>query len=107
MPDDSPILGLPLIQPAQAQKHVTHNEAIRLLDVLVQAVAKSRGANVPPASPVDGDRHLVGAAPTGDWAGRAQMIAFRENGTWQFLTPKEGWSAYVLSEQAVAHFLGG
>lgn len=34
MSDDlSPVLSLPLIQPAQAQKHVTHNEALRLLDV--------------------------------------------------------------------------
>ena len=32
MPDLSPILSLPLMQASQAQKHVTHNEALRLLD---------------------------------------------------------------------------
>lgn len=35
MSDTSPTLHLPLIQPSQAQKHVTHNEAIMALDHLV------------------------------------------------------------------------
>ncbi len=34
MSENSPLLDLPLIQPAQAQKHVTHNEALERLDVL-------------------------------------------------------------------------
>jgi hypothetical protein len=98
MSDVSPILSLPLIQPAQAQKHVTHNEAIRLLDLLVQGVALTQGTNAPPASPAEGDRHLVGSAPTGDWAGQAGKLAFREDGLWQFLTPQNGWSFHVLAE---------
>ncbi|EAQ07718.1 hypothetical protein [Yoonia vestfoldensis] len=36
MSDQSPRLSLPFILPAQAQKHVTHNEAIELLDLIVQ-----------------------------------------------------------------------
>jgi hypothetical protein len=78
MSDVSPILSLPLIQPAQAHKHVTHNEALRLLDVLVQPVLTSCGQNVPPASPAEGERHILGVAPTGAWAGRPLAIAFRE-----------------------------
>ncbi|UXN74156.1 DUF2793 domain-containing protein [Devosia sp. A8/3-2] len=31
--------------PQQAQKHVTHNEAIRALDALVQPIVESRAAN--------------------------------------------------------------
>ena len=38
MPDTSHALSLPLIQPSQAQKHVTHNEALRILDAVVQLV---------------------------------------------------------------------
>jgi hypothetical protein len=34
---------LPLIQPAQAQKHVTVNAAMMALDVLVQTVQRRRG----------------------------------------------------------------
>lgn len=107
MPDTSPILGLPLIQPAQAQKHVTHNEALRVLDVLVQPVVASRGANVPPASPAEGERHIVGAAPTGAWAGQAQAVAQFEAGQWAFLTPQAGWRVHVLAEDGEAIFSGG
>lgn len=38
MPDKTPNLALPFILPAQAQKHVTHNEALQRLDALVQLV---------------------------------------------------------------------
>jgi hypothetical protein len=33
--DQTPNLKLPYILPSQAQKHVTHNEALRLLDAVV------------------------------------------------------------------------
>ena len=36
MSQSSARLTLPFIQAAQAQKHVTHNEAVRALDMLVQ-----------------------------------------------------------------------
>lgn len=35
MSDLSARLDLPLIKPSQAQKHVTHNEALQILDGLV------------------------------------------------------------------------
>ena len=35
-------LGLPVIAAAQAQKHVTHNEALRILDALVMLSVKDR-----------------------------------------------------------------
>ena len=34
--DETPNLTLPYIMAAQAQKHVTHNEALRALDAVVQ-----------------------------------------------------------------------
>ena len=42
MPDTTNIQSLPLIQPAQAQKHVTHNEALKILDLIVQMSVASR-----------------------------------------------------------------
>ena len=41
--NDTPNLALPYILASQAQKHVTHNEAIRTLDCLVQLAVESRG----------------------------------------------------------------
>lgn len=107
MPDVSPILSLPLIQPSQAQKHVTHNEALRTLDLLVQMVVATRGTNVPPLTPVEGERHIVGTAPTGAWAGQPATIALYETGVWQFVTPLPGWGAHVLAEDDVAQFIDG
>jgi hypothetical protein len=98
MSDLSPILSLPYIMPAQAQKHVTHNEAIRLLDLLVQMTVADRSRSVPPDSPSVGARHIVGPSPAGDWAGQAGRIALREENAWAFFAPQEGWRAQVLAE---------
>ena len=54
MSDISPRLELPLLQPAQAQKHVTHNEALRILDIFVQLTVEEFEATDPPVSPVEG-----------------------------------------------------
>ena len=106
MPDTSTILSLPLILPAQAQKHVTHNEALRLLDVMVQLAVKSRALTTPPASPALGDRYIVPLAASGAWAGQAGRIALYESGVWQFFAPLKGWQAWVEAEAAMAIFDG-
>ena len=53
MADISPHLLLPYILAAQAQKHVTHNEALRLLDAMVQLSVLNLSLTAPPASPAD------------------------------------------------------
>lgn len=98
MSDDTPLLSLPLILPSQAQKHVTHNEALRLLDVLVQLAVTDRTRTAPPAAPVEGDRHLVAAGATGDWAGRSGQIAAFWGGAWMYLVPRPGWTLHVIAE---------
>jgi len=56
MSDATTHLLLPYILAAQAQKHVTHNEALRLLDGLVHLSVLDRDLTAPPGSPADGDR---------------------------------------------------
>lgn len=107
MSDDlSPVLSLPLIQPAQAQKHVTHNEALRRLDVLVQPAAASRSLSAPPDFPAPGGRWIVPPGATGAWAGQDRAIALHENGDWMFLAPLPGWQVQLLDEGAAAVFDG-
>jgi hypothetical protein len=106
MPDDTDILGLPLILPNQAQKHVTHNEALAVLDVIVQLAVITRDQTVPPALAVTGDRHIVPAGATLDWAGRAGHVAVMTAAGWQFHAPNPGWQAQVLAEGQVAVFDG-
>lgn len=96
--ETSALLGLPYIQAAQAQKHVTHNEALRALDVIVQAAVTDRTRAVPPGSPTEGDRHLVASGASGDWAGQDGALALFQNGVWLFHMPKAGWRVHVLDE---------
>lgn len=100
----SQVLGLPYIQPSQAQKHVTHNEALKRLDVLVQLVVSSRTTATPPSAPPDGRRHVVPGGATGDWADQDGKLAVFQNGAWIFIDPLVGWQAYVKDEDTYIVF---
>lgn len=95
MTDTSLILGLPYIQPSQAQKHVTHNEALRVLDALVQLSVVATDASLPPSGAASGDRYVVAGSGQGLWAGHGGEIAVFDGITWTFLAPQTGWQAYV------------
>jgi hypothetical protein len=105
--DDTANLKLPNILPSQAQKHVTHNEALRILDALVQLSVKSASLSAPPATPVEGERYIVAPAPTGAWAVAAGQIAAFQDGAWRFLAPAEGWLAYVEDENKFLYLDSG
>jgi Protein of unknown function (DUF2793)/GDSL-like Lipase/Acylhydrolase family/Alpha-L-arabinofuranosidase B, catalytic len=104
--DITPNLKLPYIVAAQAQKHVTHNEALRLLDAAVQIAVADRDLASPPATPVDGARYIVAASPTGAWASHAGHIAAFQDGAWAFLIPLEGWLAWVADEDKLLVYTG-
>jgi len=102
----TPHLALPLLAAAQAQKHVTHNEALSCLDALVHLSVKERNRTAPPATPEEGDRYLVGAGATGAFSGQQARIALFDLGAWRFLVPRPGWRAYVEAEDAIVVFDG-
>ncbi|WP_170559474.1 DUF2793 domain-containing protein [Ruegeria atlantica] len=94
MSQNSPKLNLPFLQPSQAQKHVTHNEALRRLDLVVQLSVMSTDATTPPSVPAQGQLYALGSAPIGDWSGHAaELAAWLDNG-WHFITPEMGWRAW-------------
>ena len=86
--DETPNLRLPYIMAAQSQKHVTHNEAIRALDAVVQLSVLDRDLSTPPGSPADGARYIVAGSPTGAWSGHAGNIAAYQDGAWTFYPPR-------------------
>lgn len=98
--DTTPNLTLPYILASQAQKHVTHNEAVRALDALVHLMVLDQDLATPPGAPADGDRYIVAASPSGDWTGQAGKIAAYQDAAWAFHTPREGWTAWVADEHA-------
>ena len=88
-------LNLPFIAAGQAQKHVTHNEAIQHLDAIVQLSVESATLVAPPSGAGEGARYLVPAAATGAWAGRTGQIAVVDTGNWRFHVPAAGWLVWV------------
>lgn len=104
--DETYQLGLPLLQPAQAQKHVTVNEALAKLDGLTQLTLASVGVITPPLAAEDGEAYGVPVGAVNDWAGNIGDIAIRSNGGWVFSTPHAGWRAYIADEGKFAVFDG-
>jgi len=90
----TPNLALPYLAAAQAQKHVTVNEALDHLDGIVQLSVISSTLTVPPATPSEGDRYIVAASATGAWAGWDGSVAHFSGGAWLRLIPTTGWLAW-------------
>jgi hypothetical protein len=94
-PTESPRYTLPLLVAGQAQKELTHNEALILLDALIGASAAAANAVTPPAAPQPGQCWAIGAAPTGSWAGQAGRLAIATAGGWRFCAVPDGFAVRI------------
>lgn len=94
----TPRLSLPLLAAGQAQKHVTHNDALTRLDALIHLVVDSRSQTAPPVVPTELSAYIVPAGGSGVFAGRTDQVALFEDGGWTFLVPRPGWQAWVSDE---------
>lgn len=106
MPDTLPNLGLPLLVPSQAQKTVTHNEALLILDSLVQLAVLDRDRTEPPGLPAPGDRHIVAAPAAAEWSGHDHSIATMTESGWRYDLPAPGWIGYDRGAGALVLFDG-
>ncbi len=107
MSETSAILALPYLLASQAQKHVTHNEALQLLDALVQLRVTAFDATLPPLTPSLGEAYALGAAPSGAWAGQANQLAIWQGEAWLFIAPQPGWRAWGLTPAELRIWQGG
>ncbi|MGR3635052.1 MAG: DUF2793 domain-containing protein [Shimia sp.] len=107
MSDRSPNLDMPYLMPSQAQKHVTHNEALQVLDAIVQLTVRAFDATTPPSAPEAGDRYALGSGVTGDWAGQDGLLAHWEGTGWMFISPQSGWRAWGQDESELRVFGSG
>ena len=86
-------LRVPLLAASQAQKHVTVNEALLLVDTLLQAAVLGF-ADAPAGGEVDGDCYIVGSG-SGVFTGWDGRIARKQDGAWFSFLPGagggEGW----------------
>lgn len=107
MTDATPRLALPYLDAGQAQKEMTHNEALARIDLLLAATAEAIGAIDPPDAPLPGQTWLLGAAPTGAWAGRAGTLAGWTDGGWRFAEPVDGLRVRVRDTGIEAVYSSG
>lgn len=89
-------LKLPYLMASQAQKHVTHNEAIRLLDALVQASVISAIQQSPPLDPQEGAAYIVPIDASGVFENKTDQLAIYADAEWMFLPPAEGWRVWNI-----------
>lgn len=103
----TPRFGLPLLAAGQAGKELTHNEALSLIDLLVQPVVQASGTIVPPAAPRPGQCWIVGAGATGAWSGRDGRLAGWTDGGWRFAEPVEAMVLWDVSQAIPIAYRGG
>lgn len=87
----SPRLALPLLVSGQAQKELTHNEALLLIDMALMPLVESVGTTTPPTAPHPGQCWIVGTSPSGAWSGAANRLA-----AWT----ADGWRTMALPVHA-------
>ncbi|KRE12005.1 hypothetical protein ASE63_20000 [Bosea sp. Root381] len=96
----SPRLGLAYLAAAQAQKHVTLNDALRRLDAVVQVAVASMSVAVQPASPAEGETYVLPPGAAGPAWGTmlpGSLAAFQD-GAFVEIRPWAGFLAYVADE---------
>jgi hypothetical protein len=98
--------ALPLLEAAQAQKHVTVNEALVRVDALAAAIVISRSRALPPDDAGDGYLWIVPEGAGGAWSGRAGALALSDNQGWSFTTPRAGQRVWLSDEGEEARFDG-
>lgn len=96
----TPKLALPELSVAQSSKELTHNQALAMLDQLVQMVVIDKDLSAPPISPANGAAYIVAASATGAWAGKEGQIAYwlTSVAAWTFVAPLTGWEVRVADE---------
>ena len=99
--------NLPYIMAAQAQKHVTHNEALRTIDSIIHIAVLSRTASSPPTSPQASDGYLIPSGATGVWSDKENTVQVWEDEAWATHVPQDGWAIWVRDENKFIIFDDG
>lgn len=101
----SPRHALPFLTTGQAQKEITHNEALILIDSLLHPVVQGVESVAPIVAQEDAGRcWLVAEYATGDWAGHGNELACWTGGSWRFLKMPLGSHIFDGSNDSECHF---
>ena len=87
-------LALPFLQPGQALKTVTHNEALQRLDAGIYLSCSDMNAEILPETPEDGQVFVISKTASGALADHAGDIGAYHDGLWDWFTPTSGMSVW-------------
>lgn len=100
-------LKLPLIHSNQAQKEITHNEALQMLDGIINPVVEAVNIAHPPEDSKAGELMLVGVQAEGMFNGHENKLAQNLGGNgWQFITPTK-WQKVRLEATGEEYVFDG
>ncbi|MFN7226450.1 MAG: DUF2793 domain-containing protein [Holosporales bacterium] len=103
----TPRFAFPYIQASQAQKEVTHNEALLMVDALVSLSLEDRHLSAPPVSPQNGQVWFINGAGSGAWNGQSSKLAHYDSGQWYFYVVPDGLRAWIKDEAGYFVYSGG
>lgn len=87
--------SLPLLHPGQAQKEMTHNEALMMIDALLAGKIEGIGGDPSLISPQKGQMWIVAADSVHQWEGQDGLLALWTGNGWRFLKVREGQVFWV------------
>lgn len=85
---NTPNAGIPYVPEGTLDPAAGLNDALDVVDALLQTAVIDMTHTAPPGTPTDGDLYIVAAPATGAWAGHENDLArYRSEGAfWQFYT---------------------
>lgn len=106
-PSKTAKLNLPFIMPAQAQKHIPHNEALLTLDALYGLSVISDNFTEPPETLDENTRYLISSPAEGAWLAKDNQIAMWRESMWHYYLPQPGWQCFIEDAQCVKIWING
>ncbi len=97
---------LPFLQPGQALKTITHNEALNRLDAGLYMSCSDMAAETLPTEPQPSQTVILSPTATGESASHAGDIAIFNAGVWLWFKPKPGWLVWDETDQCLRIFTG-
>ena len=97
--------GVTLLEQSQAQKEVTINEALGIIDAVLKGSVIDKDLATPPGIPAQSDAYIVASSATGAWSGKSKSIAYYDQ-IWRFITPVSGMRVWVSDEQCYYQYSG-
>lgn len=84
--------------PGDTQPDVEFNDLLLKLESRLNCAVLANGQNDAAGGEANGSMYIVGASPTGAFAGFSQnQVAIKQAGTWYAITPIKGWQALDLA----------